>query len=324
MTFAVEVKDLERQYVSHTKLFGRGGKTIQALKGVSFDIPQAEVFGLLGPNGAGKTTTIKILTTLLAPSAGTARVLGHDVMRDTRALRQRINFIFGGERSLYWRLSARDNLQYFADLYKVPRAVQRTRIPELLEMVGLTQRAAERVETFSKGMKQRLHIARGMVNDPDVLFLDEPTIGLDPVAAQELRTLILGLKARGKTVLLTTHYMFEADQVCDRIAVIDGGQIVAMDTPANLKRLAVGLSVLELIATGISAEDVHQIRALPGVSAVTLKTLDQRHMLLVQAEEPRGCQEAVLRTLGHRQVSDVRVRDATLEDAYLKLVGGKG
>lgn len=150
---------------------------------MSFDVHKGEIFGLLGPNGAGKTTTIKILTTLLAPTAGRAKVLGHDTFGDEQRLRSKINFIFGGERSLYWRLSAYDNLRYFASLYKVPTSVQKERIPYLLDMVGLLDKQDLKVETFSKGMKQRLQIARGLINDPEVLFLDEPTIGLDPGGA---------------------------------------------------------------------------------------------------------------------------------------------
>ena len=182
-----------------------------------------------------------MLITLLIPTAGTASVLGHDVVKDPREVRKRIGYVFGGERGVYERLSGYDNLRYFAELYGVPPKVQKPRIEELLELVGLKGREHERTEGYSRGMKQRLHVARGLLHDPEVVFLDEPTIGLDPVGARELRATIGTLTEAGKTILLTTHYMFEADALCDRIAVISQGEIVAEGTPEQLKsRVAVG------------------------------------------------------------------------------------
>src|SRR5438046_2190681 len=179
---------------------------------------------------------INMLFTLLIPTSGKATVLGYDVVKDAREVRKRIGYVFGGERGLYERLSALDNLRYFAELYAVPPRLQRPRIAELLDLVGLTGREQERVEGYSRGMRQRLHIARGLLHDPPVLFLDEPTIGVDPIGARELRATIASLVEAGKTVLLTTHYMFEADTLCDRIAVISKGQIAAERTPPDMKR----------------------------------------------------------------------------------------
>src|ERR671914_1382046 len=223
----VEAVDLRRTYKTYTGIFRRKAVEVEAVRGVSFEIREGELFGLLGPNGAGKTTTIKMLITLLIPTAGEARVLGYDVVKDAREVRKRIGYVFGGERGVYERLSGYDNLRYFAELYGVPGREQRGRIEELLELVGLKGREHERTEGYSRGMKQRLHIARGLLHDPQVVFLDEPTIGLDPVGARELRATIASLAAAGKTILLTTHYMFEADSLCDRIAVIAHGEIVA-------------------------------------------------------------------------------------------------
>lgn len=234
MTTVVEVNNLTRTYDSTVGISKK--KAVEALKSVSFSIKKGEIFGLLGPNGAGKTTTIKILTTLLAPSSGEAKVLGYNCFGDEDKIRPRINFIFGGERSLYWRLSAYDNLQYFGDLYKIPSKVLKERIPRLIKLVGLEGRERERVEGYSKGMKQRLQIARGLINDPEILFLDEPTIGLDPVGAKDLRNIILSLKDQDKTILLTTHYMYEADELCDRIAIINNGELVDLDTSLELKK----------------------------------------------------------------------------------------
>src|SRR5436190_10793455 len=220
---AIEAANLRRTYQTTTGFPRRRSVEIEAVRGISFEVAEGELFGLLGPNGAGKTTTIKMLITLLLPTAGEARVLGHDVVREAREVRKRIGYVFGGDRGLYERLSGLDNLRYFAELYGVTGKAQRLRIREVLELVGLEGRESERVEGYSRGMRQRLHIARGILHDPEVVFLDEPTIGVDPVGARELRATISELVSAGKTVLLTTHYMFEADTLCDRIAVIARG-----------------------------------------------------------------------------------------------------
>src|SRR5213082_3916549 len=196
---AIEAEKLVRTYKQTSGTLRRRRLEIEAVRGVSFEVAEGELFGLLGPNGAGKTTTIKMLVTLLIPSAGTARVLGHDVVRDAQTVRRKIGYVFGGDRGAYERLSGLDNLRYFSELYGVPPKVQKQRIPELLELVGLKGRERERVEGYSRGMRQRLHIARGLLHDPQVVFLDEPTIGVDPVGARALRSMIAGLVDSGKT-----------------------------------------------------------------------------------------------------------------------------
>ena len=223
----IEVAALRRSYRARTGVLKRSSRDVEAVRGIDFEVERGELFGLLGPNGAGKTTTIKMLITLLLPTSGSARILGHDVVDDPREVRRRVGYVFGGDRGLYERLSALDNLRYFCELYGVPPREQRQRIGELLELVGLTGRERERVEGYSRGMRQRLHIARGLLHRPEVLFLDEPSIGIDPVGARELRSTVANLVEGGTTVLLTTHYMFEADELCDRIAVIADGRIVA-------------------------------------------------------------------------------------------------
>src|SRR5205814_7643559 len=174
----VEAHELKRTYRTTTGIVRRRPLEVEAVRGISFEVAEGELFGLLGPNGAGKTTTIKMLITLLLPTAGEARVLGYDVVNDAREVRKRIGYVFGGERGLYERLSGLDNLKYFAELYGVSGKAQRIRIQEVLELVGLSGRERERVEGYSRGMRQRLHIARGTLHDPDVLFLDDPTIGV--------------------------------------------------------------------------------------------------------------------------------------------------
>src|SRR5437764_2016646 len=196
---AIEARDLHRTYRTSTGTLRRRSVDVEAVRGVSFAVQPGELFGLLGPNGAGKTTTIKMLITLLLPTSGEARVLGLDVVAHAREVRKRIGYVFGGDRGLYERLSAHDNLRYFAELYGVSGKAQRARIDEVLELVGLKGREQERVEGYSRGMRQRLHIARGILHDPEVVFLDEPTIGVDPVGARELRQTIGDLIAVGKT-----------------------------------------------------------------------------------------------------------------------------
>lgn len=319
----VEVNNLIRVYQSTVGTIRRKKKEITAVNSISFNINKGELFGLLGPNGAGKSTTIKILTTLLAPTSGSCKVFGHNVFGEERYIRPRINFVFGGERGLYWRLSAIDNLKYFSDLYKIDRNTQNKRIPELLELVGLSERAKEKVETYSKGMMQRLQVARGLINDPELLFLDEPTIGLDPVGARDLRKIISSLIDRGKTLLLTTHYMHEADELCDRIAIINKGNIVAMDTPKELKKHAAGISVLELSVLGVEKTMIDRLKKEINFLAISVKQQEQMQKIEIQCENPSLISQDVIKLLEGTKVMEMDIREATLEDAYIKLVGGE-
>jgi ABC-2 type transport system ATP-binding protein len=247
-------------------------------------------------------------------------VLGLDVVKDAREVRKRIGYVFGGERGVYERLSGYDNLRYFAELYGVPPKLQKPRIEELLELVGLKGREHERAEGYSRGMKQRLHVARGLLHDPEVLFLDEPTIGLDPVGARELRSTIASLTAAGKTILLTTHYMFEADALCDRIAVISKGKIVAEGTPADLKRGVGHGSVLEVEVYGVEDETIERVRRLGGVLAVSVEEREQAQVLVVQTQAEAELTSAILGHLDGGQVGRISQREPTLEDAYVALV----
>jgi ABC-2 type transport system ATP-binding protein len=318
---AVEVVGLKRTYRSVTGVFRRRSREIEALRGITFSIARGELFGLLGPNGAGKTTTIKVLTTLLLPSAGTARVLGFDVARQPRDVRARIGYVFGGDRGLYYRLSALDNLRYFADVYRVPPRGQQARIDELLELVRLKGRERERVETYSRGMKQRLHIARGLLHDPPVLFFDEPTLGLDPVGARELRQTIARLHDAGKTILLTTHYMFEADELCRRIAVICNGNIVADGTPADLKRRIADRTIVEIEAFGATDAMIERLSTVAGVASVSVELREQAQVILVQSSRGSELVQRLLSELQGARVGKVVPREPTLEDAYVDLVG---
>jgi ABC-2 type transport system ATP-binding protein len=215
----VQVDGLEKHYGA-----------VRAVDGISFSIDSGEIFGLLGHNGAGKTTTIRMLTGRTKPTAGRAAVAGFDIVTEREQIKPLINLVFE-DQNLYERLTGRDNLEVFADLYDAPRS----RVTELLERVQLTDAAKRRVKTYSTGMKQRLLIARSLINQPRLLFLDEPTRGLDPSSARDLRDLVLQLSQAGTTVFLTTHYMEEADELCDRVAFLSEGKIVAMDAPQQLK-----------------------------------------------------------------------------------------
>ena len=218
---AIEVKNLARSF-----------NGLRALDGISFAVCPGEIFGFLGPNGAGKTTTIRILTGQLRPTSGTARVAGCNVVTERQELKPQIGVVFEYQ-NLYLRLSARDNLNFTAGLYGVPRA----RVDEVLNIVHLQERAKDRLKTYSNGMKQRLLIARALLPWPKVLFLDEPTRGLDPNMARQIRAIISDLGQKGITVFLTTHYMEEANQLCGRVAILDRGKIVALDRPEKLKSI---------------------------------------------------------------------------------------
>jgi ABC-2 type transport system ATP-binding protein len=317
----IEVKDLKRDYKTKVGIIKHEHKTVSALKGISFSVKKGEIFGLLGPNGAGKTSTIKILTTLLIPTSGEAKVLGYDCFGEEKKLRKRINFIFGGERSLYWRLSAWDNLSYFCDLYSIDEKIKKERIQKLLELVGLSDKAHFKVESYSKGMKQRLQIARGLVNDPEVLFLDEPTIGLDPSGAKILRDIIRSLSNEGKTIILTTHYMHEADELCDRIAVINNGEIIALDKPENLKKDMDG-SVIEVKLLTLDDDLLSSLKTIGNVSNISVKEDEQTYILSISCKDARKTITSINEKLSNHKVLSMGMRETTLEDVYLKMIEG--
>lgn len=320
---AIEIDRLRRVYHITVGVLRRTKKEVVAVDEISLSVASGELFGLLGPNGAGKTTTVKVLATLLIPTAGSVHIQGYDIVKDADEVRKRIGFIFGGERGLYWRLSGIDNLRYFGSLYHVAPDVVKKRIPYLLDLVGLAGRGNERVEGYSRGMKQRLHVARTLLHNPDILFLDEPTIGLDPVGAREFRQVIRDLQSEKKTILLTTHYMFEADALCQRVGVINKGRIVALDTPENLKGNVQDLSVIELEMFGVASDVIERLRSQPYVDSLAVENRDQRQVILVHSKRGAEAVPDLLTTLNDVKVGRVLVREPTLEDAYVRLVGGQ-
>jgi len=327
---AVETKDL-------VKVFERGRRTIwqrlrrepdrrerfSAVDGIDLRVETGEIFGLLGPNGAGKTTTMKMLATLLIPTSGSIRVLGIDPLERPRDVRARLGAMLSGERSLYWKLTARENLEYFAALYHVSPNQTRARIERALAAVNLSDRAEDYVERYSTGMRQRVTLARALLPDPPLVILDEPTVGLDPQASRDLRDRVRELRAQGRTVLLTTHYMEEADQLCDRVAIIDHGRIVALDTPAALKRTIRAEEVVHL-ELGIDGDDrtvlehlgrmatVARSERTNGTLAVTAHCASARDFVPAAFDAARSAGA----TIRHVEVVPV-----TLEDVFLSLTG---
>ncbi len=317
---AIDVRAVTRTFESRKGFLFREHTRTEALRGIDLRVETGSIFGLLGPNGAGKTTLVKILSTLLLPTTGKAEVLGHDVVEEQAWLRPRIGLVLGGERGLYNRVNAKDNLRYFADLYGIPPAEREDRIREVLSRVDLESAADRRVEEYSRGMKQKLHIARGILHRPQLLFLDEPTIGLDPKSARETRKLVRSLVADGVTIFLTTHYMFEAEELCPELAIISKGRVVARDTVAGLRQLVGGDRTIEVEAYGFEDRELYSLRALPGVSKIVTEEFGPRTRLTMRVRTAETLPGDVTDVLpGHPELA-VRERRTALEDVYLDLV----
>jgi len=316
----IELKDLKREFVIKKGWIKRKKETVKAVDGISFEVKKGEIFGLLGQNGAGKTTIIKMLITLLAPSSGTCKVLGYNTYGEEKKFRDKINFIFGGEMGVYRRLSARDNLKYFANLYYMDDDKANKQIDKLLELVNLKDKADVLVETFSKGMVQRLQIARGLINDPEIIFMDEPTIGLDPFGAKILRDIIRKLKSEGKTIMLTTHYLYEADELCDRIAIINNGHLVALGTPQELRNIISGMNTIEIVLEKINDDTITRIEKLESVCFVEKSDADKGIKLTIRHLESEDASGNILNSLNGLKILSFNRKELTLEDVYIKLV----
>src|SRR6266850_429353 len=298
---------------------------VRALAGVDVRIERGEIFGLLGPNGAGKTTFLKILTTLLFPTAGTARVAGYDVVREPREVRRRISLVSGGETSGYGILTVRECLWMFSQFYGVPSRVAWPRIDELIRIVDLEPEKHTRINRLSTGQRQRMNFARGFVSDPEVVFLDEPTLGMDVNAARALRAYIARwVRDRaGRTVLLTTHYMAEAEELCDRIAIIDRGHVVACDSVPGLRRQVQGGQHVELEVRA-SDGSLPDLAALAGVQAAWGAPHPERGTRALKFRlPPETPLVGVLRQLERAGafVDGVATRETNLEDVFIAVVG---
>ncbi|HEY1017194.1 MAG TPA: ABC transporter ATP-binding protein [Herpetosiphonaceae bacterium] len=315
--YAIDTADLQRVY--RTK-----ERTLTALGGVDLTVKPGELFGLLGPNGAGKTTLIKIMTTLLLPTGGSARVWGFDVLKEADAVRRHINMVSGGESSGYGLLTVRENLWMFTQFHGLDSKTARQRIDTLLEIMGLADRATTKVSYLSTGLRQKMNYIRGLLSDPDVLFLDEPTLGLDVEAARTLRTHTRRWinETPGKTVLLTTHYMQEADELCDRVAIISGGRILACDSPAALKRALQEDVVFRLHTTPVNGSFAEEVRALRGVQQISGRSVEGTSEISLILQDDNALPQ-VLARLGDHNASllSLEKRQPTLEDVFVHLVG---
>ncbi|MBI9012417.1 MAG: ABC transporter ATP-binding protein [Clostridiales bacterium] len=320
MKEVLKLENVTRNYQTTIGVIRKKKETVEAVKPLNFSIYEGEIFGLLGPNGAGKTTTIKMMTTLLTPSSGVLSILGYDCVHDYKKIRPRINFIFGGERNLYWRLSAIENLIFFADLYLVPKEKQKKLIPKVLERVGLSDVKDRKIETFSKGMKQRLLIAKALLNEPEILFLDEPTIGLDPVGARELRTIIREIASNKTTVVLTTHYMPEAEELCDRIAIIDKGSIIALDDVTGLRNLIYEPAKLRFPSSNLNDSECHSIKSYDLVKKIY--KIEKSNFIDIYTHEIDQVLNQIIKDYGKEKVKGMQIQDVNLEDVYVELVGG--
>lgn len=314
-SLAIELCNLQKAY-----------NGITAVDGINLKIARGEIFGLLGPNGAGKSTTTNILSGRILPTAGTATVLGYDVLKDIRRIKGIIG-VAPQEITLYEHLNAREMLRLMGDLYNVPKSALGEKIYELLQFSGL-KRKNQRIKTFSGGMKRRLNLVASMVHDPEILLLDEPTVGVDPRQRRRIWDMILDLKNRGKTVVLTTHLMDEADRLCDRVAIMDHGKIIALDAPSKLKKELGGKQVIEIISEqpSILSSEIEKIKGV-------LEVKRSNHMDL-EWEEPVGYMQ-VISTAGmdllpavifaaqqtRARIERVAVREINLQDVFIALTG---
>ena len=323
MNLAIKTEKLGRVY----KI--RGGKKTEpkelvALDDVNIEVYPGELFGLLGPNGAGKTTLIKILTTLLAPTQGQAWVADLDVEQEPEKIRPRINMVSGGESSGYGLLTVRENLWMFSQFYGLESREANRRIKELLAVVGMGDRLNTKSSDLSTGLRQKMNIVRGFLTDPQVLFLDEPTLGLDVGAARDVRHFIrqwVDLDPT-RTLLLTTHYMVEADELCDRVAIINGGKVLACDKPKRLKQDLQSDAIFRLEVSPLNGMGVGTLEALPGVKQLVHREEEDRAVLEFVLDE----EQALGRVISELSANDIQIlnfqkREPTLEDVFVNLVG---
>ncbi len=322
----IEIRDLLMQFPRQQgwKSFFKHEPGKVALSGVTLTIPKGEIFGLLGPNGAGKTTLVKILSTLTIPTGGAASVNGLDVVRHSLGVRRCIGVVYGDERTFYWRLSALDNLLFYAALYRIPPAQARKRAWELLELVGLKHAANTRMHHYSSGMKQRASIARGLINDPDILIMDEPTRTLDPMAALEVRRLVKDrVVQEGRTVVIATNIMAEAEALCDRIAFINSGKVEMIGEIAALRSLLQIDEVHQIVAGNLTYAAIESLRAVPDIDSLKAIPLDgDRYRLEVATQRDATAVPTIVRQIVENggDVWSCGKRELTLDEMFTIIV----
>jgi ABC-2 type transport system ATP-binding protein len=323
---AIEVKDLRRVYKVRGPKRKEDARELIALDGVNLEVERGQVFGLLGPNGAGKTTLIKILSTLLLPTSGTVLVEGLDVTRDVQEIRRRISMVSGGETSGYGLLTIEENLWMFARFYGLDSSTARHRIDDLLKVVGIADRKRAKISDLSTGLRQKMNFIRGFISDPNMVFLDEPTLGLDVTAGREVRAFVKQWMHDNpdRTILLTTHYMAEADELCDQLAIVDRGKVMACDTPENLKRRLQQEAIFNLKVAPLGPKPSRDamLENVPGVRQVTVhEQPDLTELnLILEREDVLSSVLAHLTERGSSLIS-LEKREPTLEDVFTDLVG---
>jgi ABC-2 type transport system ATP-binding protein len=320
----VRVDNLSKIYQTRQRkgLFKSEGHAVEALKGVSLQVQPGEIFGLLGPNGAGKTTLIKILTTLLLPTAGEAWVNGHHILKEDNQVRASVGCMLMGERGLYWKLTGRENLEYFGALYHLSPVERKQRAAEIIGMLGFDEIADRTVETYSSGQKMKLAFGKALVNDAPLLVLDEPTNTLDLPSASELRAIVRDLNAQGKTVIYTTHIMIEAETLCQRVAIIDHGELLALGSIDELKRSLQRDEVIRVEGI-IPSQSVAAVQELPGVHNATRSVKNGAALLTVVTAGGRASLPRLIETLSQSGAVIQRIapEEITLEDVFIAKTG---
>lgn len=321
----VDVKSLSKTFeTKEGPILRKTRRTLTAVDGISFTVPKGEIFALLGPNGAGKTTTVKMLCTLITPSLGDAIINGFSVVKEQQKVRESLGVMLTGERTLYWKLTGHENLQYFAALYHLQPSDSKERIEQLLKLVGLAEREDTLVENYSTGMRIRLSFAKALLNEAPVLLFDEPTASLDPQSSHLIRDLIRNLKREGRSIILTTHNMDEAEVLSDRVAIIDHGKIVQLGTPAELKQKVKTSEVIEIEARNISKQAVDAIQALSGISKAAFSDANgEKPVLRIHAEKGKEILPRILELLVREKtaITNVSVIEPTLEDVFIEETG---
>ena len=312
---------MENDYIIEVKNFTKNFGKFTAVDDISFNVKKGEIFGLLGPNGAGKSTTLRMLSTLARPTKGTATIGGYDTVKNDNEVRKLIGIV-SEKMIIYNRLTAKENLWFFGSLFNIPKDVLSKRIDELLELVQLTKWKNAQVGTFSTGMRQRMNVVRALLNMPQVMFLDEPTLGLDPQSSVEIRDFIKKLnQENGTTVIITTHMMVDADLLCDRIAIIDHGKIIALDTSTNLKKIISGADtmIIKLEIANLTPDIITDVRALKCADAVTQENSTRLHVIVHGEEAFDSIVDAVRERNG--KITSMANLQPTLEDVFLHITG---
>jgi len=323
----VEVKQLSKTFETREGgLFRKVSKKIVAVDAIDFSVPKGEIFGLLGPNGAGKTTSVKMLCTLITPTSGDAYINNFSITKDQQKVRENLGVMLTGERTLYWKLTGEENLEYFGALYHMDSAYAKKRIRSLLDLVGLSERQDTLVENYSTGMRIRLSFAKALLNEAPVLLFDEPTASLDPQSSHLIRDIIRDLKRQGHAIILTTHNMEEADALSDRVAIIDHGKIVMLGSPSELKQKVKSSDVIEIEARHVVDQTVNALQSFSEVSKVAITSSTQgseTQLIRVHVEKGKEVLPRILEFLVRKQVTITKVSfiEPTLEDVFIAETG---